>query len=88
MLATTVILSALAVMTGGSVHSDLNSVLGNHKEAIVQQVSQLKGSQVNQVKGAIDILSAYNLALHQDRSSLEFTYSSMGASYSSDILIT
>ena len=57
---TTIVMTALAIVSGGQCAGNLNNALGENKNDILEQVEQLQGTHLAKVTETIDILSNYD----------------------------
>lgn len=84
MTPTAIIVTALAIISGNPNQMELDEVLGEHKNEIIQQVQELKGKRLTQIRETIDILSDYNLDLKRKDLIQASNFESKGVSYSTD----
>lgn len=84
MTPTAIIVAALSIISGNPDQIELDRVLGSHSDEIIEQVQNLKGSRLTQVREAIDILVSYNLDIQKGNVIVAQNSEADGVSYSTD----
>ncbi len=84
MTPTAVIVAALSIMSGSPDQMELDGALGSQKDEIIQQVQNLEGSRLTQVRETIDILAGYNLDIRTGDMIFARNSEAEGVSYSTD----
>lgn len=84
MTPTAIIVAALSIMSGNPDQMELDRALGSHQDEIVQQVQNLKGSRLTQMRETIDILAGYNLDIRTGEMILAKNSEAEGVAYSTD----